>query len=173
MAKIRTWYSDPSLESVLRSHQICPLAGECDPLFVFCAWDPSDFQRAEAAKDALLAHLPIPNRERISFVQTHVDDVNRCIDEMPKDSDKPRPAGLACSFCGRARVEVKLLVPGPPRVFICDACYADSNGVWGETMACSFCGQDRRGLRSRLSATSICEECLALVREIVEEAQSR
>src|SRR5262249_35711448 len=127
MAKIRTWHADEALKAILRSQQILPMAGDCDPLFVLCAWDPADCERVDAAKRTLSIHLPVDCRDRISFVRTPLEDVLRGIDEMPREPTTWRAPtqDFHCSFCGRARADVKSLISGP-RVFICDACYAAS-----------------------------------------------
>src|SRR5438128_10758092 len=36
--------------------------------------------------------------------------------------ERPEPASLHCSFCGRSGVEAKKLIAGPPPFFICDLC---------------------------------------------------
>jgi hypothetical protein len=73
-----------------------------------------------------------------------------------------------CSFCGRARVEVKKLVSGP-RVYICDGCAAVAPGPL-EHADCSFCGQKlQRGLRNSDGRVVICTDCLQIVDDIMGE----
>src|SRR5262249_15259577 len=124
----------------------------------------------------LSIHLPVDCRDRISFVRTPLEDVLRGIDEMPREPTTWRAPtqDFHCSFCGRARADVKSLISGP-RVFICDACYAASVAQRREIAQCSFCGiQDERdGLQSQTSEAAICHECLDLVRDILAEEQAR
>jgi hypothetical protein len=167
MAKIRTWYRTSWVETVLRGDQLCPMAGDSHPLFVLCAWDPSDARRVGAAREALMGALPIPAGTQLSFVQTPLDEVNRCIDEMPA---APSRMDFHCSFCGRASTEVKRLVSGPG-VFICEGCHARANDRGrGELITCTFCGHaERPGMESRLSETAICDQCLALAGDALRE----
>jgi len=39
-------------------------------------------------------------------------------DAPPRDSGRP----VHCSFCGKSQHDVKKIVAGPPKVFICDEC---------------------------------------------------
>jgi hypothetical protein len=74
-----------------------------------------------------------------------------------------------CSFCGRARKEVKKLVSGP-MVFICDACHASA--ALGPIGRCSFClksGGVLRGLQRDPSGAAICEGCLQLAGDFIAE----
>jgi Clp amino terminal domain, pathogenicity island component/ClpX C4-type zinc finger len=91
-----------------------------------------------------------------------------------------------CSFCGRGGLDVDHLVAGPG-VFICDRCVHDASeldareptptastrlkAVADEAAVCDFCGK-RADAVERLVAgpeALICDECLALCREIHEE----
>jgi len=108
-------------------------------------------------------------------------------------------ADFYCSFCGRARREVRKLVSGP-RIFICDACVeacvqVASPGVQsppdharpvklltvgseaqGIPEGCGFCGELRRDSRVAFGSTDpassercICAACVGLSIEIMEE----
>lgn len=110
-------------------------------------------------------------------------------------------ADFTCSFCGRARREVRKLVSGP-RIFICDACVeacvrVASPGVQfppdhalpvklltvgskaqGIPEACGFCGELRRDSRVAFGSTDpassgrcICAGCVGLSIEIMEEEE--
>ncbi len=91
-----------------------------------------------------------------------------------------------CSFCGRGGLDVDHLVAGPG-VFICDRCVHDATElsareptrtpstrlkvVADEAAVCGFCGKSA-GEVERLVAgpeALICDECLALCREIHDE----
>jgi hypothetical protein len=91
-----------------------------------------------------------------------------------------------CSFCGRGGLDVDHLVAGPG-VFICDGCVRDATELGAREPArspstrlkvvadsaavCGFCGKNA-GEVERLVAgpeALICDECLALCREIHEE----
>jgi ATP-dependent protease Clp ATPase subunit len=90
-----------------------------------------------------------------------------------------KPADLHCAFCGKSGVEATKVIGGPPPFFICDACV----GSHSETVAreearlaalpndCSFCGKTRRQVRVLLGGekATICDECLELCRDILEE----
>ena len=104
-----------------------------------------------------------------------------------------------CSFCGRARREVRKLISGP-RIFICDDCVkacveiatsrGDSGGVaapqvrllavgqkaQGIPEQCGFCGESRRESRVSFGSTNpvspercICAGCIGLCIELMEE----
>jgi ATP-dependent protease Clp ATPase subunit len=93
--------------------------------------------------------------------------------------ERPEPASLHCSFCGRSGVEAKKLIAGPLPFFICDLCV----GALSETVVreqppvatvrdrCSFCGKKRRQVRALTGSESavICNECLGLCRDILAE----
>jgi ATP-dependent protease Clp ATPase subunit len=102
-----------------------------------------------------------------------------------------------CSFCDRARRDVRKLISGP-RAFICDACVLESiqlassggpnrtqsvellpggSSATGEPENCGFCGKHRR--ESRLAFRHldihsvervICAECIGLCVDILSEA---
>lgn len=99
-------------------------------------------------------------------------------------------ADVFCSFCGRSGLDVAHLAAGPG-VFICDSC-VDAAGTQpgaGETgqsstasvtvvsqddptAACSFCGKRVAAVERLVTArseVSICNECLALCRQIQSE----
>jgi phage FluMu protein Com len=111
---------------------------------------------------------------------------------------QPRPATLACTFCGKTQKTVRKLIAGPG-VYICDECVALAQTVIGSGdpadtefgtlyavpaeqsgVRCSFCGKTRARVEQmaivpaatiqRTSASAaICEECLTLCAEIIEE----
>jgi RNA polymerase sigma factor (sigma-70 family) len=101
---------------------------------------------------------------------------------------QPR-AGLTCTFCGRAQGQGCKLIAGPG-VYICDLCIVLSDEVLsvGEQRAndrirlipvgsveaetkCNFCGKKRAHLRGLVSgsAVQICNECVDLCKEILDE----
>jgi ATP-dependent protease Clp ATPase subunit len=80
---------------------------------------------------------------------------------------------LHCSFCDRSQQQCRKLVAGPG-VYICDGCVFAARS-WtalpypGRT--CSFCGAWNPG-KGRVVAgglAAICDECLQLCVEIIEE----
>ena len=93
--------------------------------------------------------------------------------------ERPEPASLHCSFCGRSGVEAKKLIAGPPPFFICDLCVGSLSemAVRGQTRVaslrddCSFCGKKRRHVRVLVGSekAAICNECLGLSRDILAE----
>lgn len=48
---------------------------------------------------------------------------------MRDQSIKPQSSELKCSFCGKAKSEVKKLIAGPTNVFICDECISFCDGL--------------------------------------------
>jgi hypothetical protein len=100
-----------------------------------------------------------------------------------------RRAGCSCSFCGLGGLEVEHLVAGPG-LFVCDRCIeggsavgagegaAASSGrltlVTGEAGFCGFCGKSARQVERLVAGREavICDECLALCREIQEEERN-
>ena len=97
---------------------------------------------------------------------------------------------LACSFCGKTQKQVKKLIAGPG-VYICDRCIGGAHAVIaepGRTVStpiatiqqvgdeagagqCSFCGKPRHQVAAMASTSDarICDECLELCDEIVDE----
>jgi Clp amino terminal domain, pathogenicity island component/ClpX C4-type zinc finger len=93
-----------------------------------------------------------------------------------------------CSFCGRAGIEVDHLVAGPG-VFICDRCVQDATElgareptqtpstrlkvVADEAAVCGFCGKSADEVERLVAGPEalVCDECLALCREIHEEEE--
>jgi ClpX C4-type zinc finger protein len=98
---------------------------------------------------------------------------------------KPRSGtGLACSFCGATRSDVKYLVAGPG-VYVCEACVALARQVVREAdeqnrprthldplpansgLGCSFCAKtDGRRLVAG-PGVRICDECLEFCAEVI------
>lgn len=97
-----------------------------------------------------------------------------------------------CSFCGKNQDEVQRLIAGPGDVYICDECIAkisqhpeaSSTGVEAEASdsygkkpvkgRCSFCGKKQgqvKYLAQGPGAVNICNECVELCLEIIEEEQ--
>jgi ATP-dependent protease Clp ATPase subunit len=80
---------------------------------------------------------------------------------------------LTCSFCGRSQQQVKKLIAGPG-VYICHGCVVLAR-TWpplpypGRT--CSFCGgwDPGKGRQVARGPTTICDECLQLCTEIIDE----
>jgi ClpX C4-type zinc finger protein len=116
-------------------------------------------------------------------------------------SRRPSPEQLACcSFCGRDQKHTKALITGPGGVGICDRCIPQADAtiaaetppagkkvtlrferiypVPGEAKAerCSFCGKRRHQVTGMAAAgqaqARICDECLALCREIRDEIKT-
>ncbi len=99
-------------------------------------------------------------------------------------------AGRACSFCGRSGIDVISLVAGPG-VYICERCTNDAGQLAsppsGEPLGtpitlvpagqhnatCSFCGKQRKDVEHLAASQTeaICNQCLALCREIHAEQQ--
>jgi hypothetical protein len=93
----------------------------------------------------------------------------------------------ACTFCDRPPSEVAKLVAGP-NVFICDGCISRMEatvsgsskdaprsalavGKRGAKARCSFCGKAGDGERAVAvaKAASVCSECLAICRRIIDD----
>jgi len=99
-----------------------------------------------------------------------------------------------CTFCGKARDEVRLLIGGTkvyrgPRLFICDECVAldvdvllahgidiPALGSPGppssrSDVKCSFCGKSDRQVQKLISGPGvyICDECVDLCVDILDE----
>jgi hypothetical protein len=121
------------------------------------------------------------------------------VDALPLPVLLPRYSGLvpdsgdllSCSFCGKSQKQVRKLIAGP-RVYICDGCLGRVHAViagHGRTAStpiatiqqvsdeggaeqCSFCGKQRHQVAAMASAgdARICNECLELCDEIVEES---
>jgi ATP-dependent protease Clp ATPase subunit len=80
---------------------------------------------------------------------------------------------LRCSFCERPQKQVAKLIAGPG-VYICSGCVALARG-WPSApdpgRSCSFCGwwapRTRRVVVK--GSTAICEQCLDLCDEIIQE----
>jgi hypothetical protein len=89
-----------------------------------------------------------------------------------------------CTWCGRPPAEVSKLIAGP-KVFICDACVeAAERGMSGADGAtggsrrpatagtrprCAFCRKRANETRRIVTgAASVCSECLAVCREILD-----
>jgi ClpX C4-type zinc finger len=113
-------------------------------------------------------------------------------------SRRPSPEQLACcSFCGRDQKHTKALITGPGGVGICDRCIPQADAtiaaetppagkkvtlrferIPGEAKAerCSFCGKRRHQVTGMAAAgqaqARICDECLALCREIRDEIKT-
>ena len=102
-----------------------------------------------------------------------------------------------CSFCGKRRQEVLKLISGP-RVFICNECTAlcvdaiekekavTSSGPRSETeggkseakeakLHCSFCGKSQRQVEVLVAGRTfyICDECVGLCVDIIEEEKEK
>ncbi len=97
------------------------------------------------------------------------------------------PRDLICTWCGRSPAEVAKLIAGP-KVFICDACVgvaersmagaassssAAHAGQRGGRSRCAFCGKHAGGERRIVpGAASVCTECLAVCRDILDSSAS-
>jgi Clp amino terminal domain, pathogenicity island component/ClpX C4-type zinc finger len=118
----------------------------------------------------------------------------RILRELGIDEDavraRLRRAESRCSFCGRRGLDVDHLVAGPG-VFICDRCVAHASKLAapnaaeppsgpltvapGETDSCSFCGKSAPQIARLIAGPEavICNECLALCREIEDQELER
>jgi len=98
---------------------------------------------------------------------------------MSESSAEPPVHELRCSFCRRARAEVRCLVAGPG-VSICDACVQLGVQILVEETAepvpdgatCSFCAKAHPAVEILISGAEalICDECVQLSGEIVGPA---
>jgi hypothetical protein len=117
----------------------------------------------------------------------------RVLRELGIDEDavrgRLRRAESRCSFCGRRGLEVDHLVAGPG-VFICDRCVSHASKLAapnaaqtpsgpltfapGESDSCSFCGKSAHQIALLIAGPEavICNECLALCREIEEQKRN-
>jgi ribosomal protein L37AE/L43A len=91
---------------------------------------------------------------------------------------KPRDP-LRCSFCEKKKNEVGKLISGPG-VYVCNSCVADFNGCLADPtylgareVRCSFCGKNaimvKRVIAGPGPGPYICDECVDLCNEILEE----
>jgi len=97
-----------------------------------------------------------------------------------RTKEAPRPADLRCTFCGKSGLEAQKIIAGPPPFFICDACIGAYSAAAREERAafrddCSFCGRTRRRVRGLYGGdtATICNDCLELCRDILEEETRR
>lgn len=90
-----------------------------------------------------------------------------------------------CSFCDKNQDDVQRLIAGPGGIYICDECIdkiherPESGGTRvnteapeASTVRCSFCGKKAKQvtyLVQEPQGVSICNECIHLCREIIEE----
>jgi ATP-dependent protease Clp ATPase subunit len=101
---------------------------------------------------------------------------------------------LSCSFCGRSQQQVTTLIAGKSG-YICDGCMRRAQAVIAEpgrtasaatatieqvsaetgAERCSFCDKHRHQVAAMASAgdARVCDECLELCDEIVNEAKPR
>ena len=64
-----------------------------------------------------------------------VENVLRAIDGKPPEPYAPKPPEFPyCSFCGKGRSEVAVLVEGPS-VFICDECVEKAQAIVDDALA--------------------------------------
>ena len=68
------------------------------------------------------------NAAMTSRIEEHIARLRIEIEQRGKEAVLPKPQEKFCSFCGKAKNEVKKLVAGP-NVFICDECIAVSNDI--------------------------------------------
>jgi len=97
----------------------------------------------------------------------------------------------ACSFCGKNQDQVQRLIAGPGGVYICDECIDAFSKVNAEPQEesgpttktektrtanrCSFCGKNQQQvvlLHVGPGNAQICDECIDLCQEIIEEERS-
>jgi ATP-dependent protease Clp ATPase subunit len=79
---------------------------------------------------------------------------------------------LHCSFCDRSQKQCLKLIAGPG-VYICDGCVTQAR-TWPPLpypgRACGFCGNwDAKRRQVARGPATICDECLQLCVEIIEE----
>ena len=91
-----------------------------------------------------------------------------------------------CSFCGKEQDQVQRLIAGPGYVYVCDECiiaflegnigaHKDIEAAAGENYPCSFCGKKRTRVRRLIAGpngVNICDQCIDLCREIIEDEQA-
>ena len=77
-----------------------------------------------------------------------------------------------CSFCGKSQEDVRRLIAGPAG-YICDECVESRRETsTNEGDLCSFCGKSQSDVESLfigLNGVRICNECIELCREIIDE----
>ena len=105
-----------------------------------------------------------------------------------KSGQPPYRIRYSCSYCGKGNEEVRRLIAGPGAVYICDECverYRENLiheeidhppvvSTPGTDLAgrCSFCGKHEEDVRRLITSATgvvICDECLDLCWEIIEE----
>jgi ATP-dependent protease Clp ATPase subunit len=88
-----------------------------------------------------------------------------------------------CSFCGKDQGQVQRLIAGPGYVCVCDECinaflegnigaHKDIEAATVENYACSFCGKKRTRVRRLIAGSNgvnICDQCIDLCREIIDQ----
>ena len=88
---------------------------------------------------------------------------------------------IACAFCGSDRSIVAEVIQGP-NVTICNVCVDAAtqlaNERGGDAMkafpdACSFCRQDRSHLQFARERVRICDLCIEMCVDIIEEERAR
>ena len=102
--------------------------------------------------------------------------------------------GDTCSFCGMTEEEIRLLLPGPPSVNICNECLDLCNNMLAEEQlwkdelrhlalgrelhveeqrcTCSFCGKSQDGRNLIAGSTAyICGECVRRCSDVRGERQ--
>lgn len=135
------------------------------------------------ARDEMLAS-PFPDAERVSQLEDQVErrlGLARRMATALVTALRPDDSTRHCSFCFKPQDEAYKFIAGTG-VFICDACVricsqvvADDKtaGIRGEDEAalqCSFCRKRAREVRTfvQSSADNICNECVELCVEIIE-----
>ena len=90
-----------------------------------------------------------------------------------------------CSFCGKEQEQIQRLIAGPGGVYVCDECimaflegnvgtHKDIEMTAGENYRCSFCGKKRQQVQRLIGGprgVNICDQCIDLCREIIEDSQ--
>lgn len=100
-------------------------------------------------------------------------------------SNKRTRGTYICTFCGKDQNEVARLIGGPGGIFICDECIAKiaqnpeaGDAIMGAEGAdktqCSFCGKKPQSVKyiaQGPGGVNICNECIELCQQIIEEEQ--
>jgi hypothetical protein len=159
--------------------------------------DPDHLERAARSRDryidaihaAIEAQISYEDALRRLLVEASIDEIEVDLGSIPEQIRRKLVApdrGVCCSFCGTRQLRVRKLIAGP-EVYICDGCVEMAQAVslggerctsLGDFVAeedreakCSFCGKRPPQVMAmvRLGERRICNECLDLCRDILEE----
>ncbi|HLH61025.1 MAG TPA: ClpX C4-type zinc finger protein [Ktedonobacteraceae bacterium] len=104
---------------------------------------------------------------------------------MSKANRQRKRSSYYCSFCQKEQSQVQRLIAGPGYIYVCDECimaflegnigkHMEIEAATGEGVRCSFCGKKRQQLQRLIggpNGVNICDRCLQLCREIIEDEQ--